>query len=146
MNETARKRTPRYSHNISRVWLNVATAVLSIILTLILLRENPFFLLYYIILTSVLAMITFVLKIRLANIRSATPQESSFQNEESAPKKGSLVLLFFMLFAVLASPFLLAGFLPPHVWFILIVGLATGISISEIIFYIYCEKIVSQNA
>lgn len=143
MNKNARKRPPKYSHSISKVYLNITTAVLSIILALVLLKEKPLLLLYYIVFTSILATITSVVKIRLASTRPATPQKSSFPNEESAPKKRLLVLLFFIIFAGLASPFLLAGFMPPHIWFILIVGLATGISISEITFYIYCEKIVS---
>lgn len=144
MYKTARKKMPKYSHNISRVYLNVTTAILSTILALILLREKPLLLSYYIVLTSILTMIASVLKIRLASMRP-THQESSFPDMEKAPKKRLLVLLFLIIFAGLASPFLLAGFLPPHIWFILIVGLAASLSISEITFYIYCEKIVSQN-
>lgn len=145
MNKTVRKKMPKYSHNINRVYLNVTTAILSTVLALVLLREKTLLLLYYIVLTSILTMIASALKIRFASMRPK-PQESSLPDTEESPKKRLLVLLFLMMLAILASPFLLAGFLPPNTWFILIVGLAASLSISEVTFYIYCEKRVSQNA
>lgn len=144
MYKTLRKKTPKYSHNISRIYLNATTAILSTTLALILLREKPLLLSYYVAFTFILTMIASVLKIRFASVRP-TPQEGLSPDVEEAPKKRLIALLFLIIFAGLALPFLLAGFLPPHVWFILIVGLATGLSISEITFYIYCRKIVSRN-
>jgi cobalamin synthase len=140
MKNTVRKRAAGYPHSISRVYLNVATAVLSIVMALLLLRENVLVLSYYLVLTSILAVIPFVLKIRLPSIGQSTSQDNSFLNEESSPQKRLIALLFVTIFALLASPFLLAGFMPPHFWFILIVGVVTGLSVSEILFYIYCKR------
>lgn len=140
MNNTMRKRTARYPHSINRVYLNVATAMLSIVMAVLLLRENVLTLSYYVVLASILAVIPFMLKIRLPRGEQSTSQDNSFLNEQSAPQKKLIALLFVTIFALLASPFLLAGFMPPHFWFILIVGIVTGLSISEVLFYIYCKR------
>lgn len=148
MNKHVRERPTKYPHSIGKVYLNVTTAVLSIVLALTLLKDS-LLLSHYIVFTSILATIIFILKIRPQKIVTPSlPQESSFPNEESAPRRRLLLLVFFMIFAILASPLLLAGLMreTPHIWFTVIVGIATGMSISEILFYIYCEKMVSQNA
>ena len=136
------KRSPKYTHSTKRVYLNVTTAVLSIIMAITLLGE-PLSLGYYVVSTSLVAMIVFALKIRLANMNLAESQESPSSDQESTPRKRVIALFFLTVLAIIASPFLLARFLPPTIWFIVIVSLASGISISELIFFIYCKKMVS---
>lgn len=142
MNKTARKRPLKYTHSMGRVYLSVTTAILSIATTVMLLR-GPVLWLYYIACTVSLAIVTFVMKIRLASMRGATSEEGPLPRQESAPGKRLLILVFAIAFAIVASPFLLAGFLPSDIWFIVIVSLATGFSLSDIALYVYCEKMVT---
>jgi MFS family permease len=135
-----RRPLTRYPHSIRKVYWNVIIAILSIALTVMLLKQ-PLLLIYYIIFTFILAMVAFQLKARFSTIFTPIAKDIPPENEEK-PRRRLLVLLFLLIMAILSLPFLLAGVFHemPHVWFILIMGIATGLSISEVLFYIYCEK------
>jgi membrane protease YdiL (CAAX protease family) len=128
-----------YPYPKTRVYLSAAIAVLSIILTvhiLYFLEGKPILLLYYFASTSLITAIAFMLKSYLLPIRKPKPSgEKSLQAKE-APRWRTLIFIFCILLALMFVPLLLVMVLDPYSWFILIVSLTSGVSISEVFFYI----------
>jgi len=129
-----------YPSSTLRLYLSVFSGVLSVIFALALLGNLPLLLAYYIILTSFLTVAIFWIKLR-SYLRRREPDKAQTQINEQQPVRWRLVFLFFLLIvAMIMSPLLLAKVLPPEIWFILIVGIASGTSLSEIVLYIYCRR------
>lgn len=138
MNKDSRQ--GRYPFNLSRVFLNALTSALSTFLALMLIKES-LVLLYFAAATSLVTAIVFVLKIRPV-IKS--PQFAlGGQKNSMPPSRKRPVMVLFLLMVTLMFPFLLflsARIFDPTIWFMLIASIASGIGISEILFYIYCEN------
>jgi hypothetical protein len=64
-----------------------------------------------------------------------TGEEKTGKTEERTPWK-ALLLVFFMSLALFIAPLLSAQILGGPIWFIMIVGFTSGVSISEIILYL----------
>jgi hypothetical protein len=130
----------RHSPAKARTCFNVVTAVLSTFLAVLLLHfypEWPSLYLCYFISTFVITVVTYLLRIRLSKIGKAELQENdSNKTEDRRISWKGFISYFFVLLAFLLVPLLLAGVLDPKIWFILIVSLASGISIAETFFYI----------
>jgi len=135
MKKPAEKGGSTYPHSIRKVYLNLFTAILSVLLALILLLHEPLLLLTYIIFSSSLIAVLLRLKIHHPNLKKKFQAYSSEENEDSHKGKW-LILMFALMIIALASPFLLAAVLPPYIWLILIVGVGTGFSVAELLFYI----------
>jgi hypothetical protein len=130
-------RKKRYPHKISAVYLNVTTAILSTIIAFLILNSPYTWLLHYLIFTFVVTVIVFAFKIRLFQI-----QESGFSDSEEVTSGEhamiwKMLLVFLMLVGCLFLPVLLAGVLDPYIWFIFIVSFTSGVSVSEIVFYLH---------
>lgn len=106
------------------------------IMAFTMLGNEHVFILYYLLSTSLITIATFLLKVRLYPLIS----EERLETEQDQTPKRILILTFCMLIAVLFVPLILAGFLSGASWFTLIVSYASGVSISEIIFYFSCTR------
>lgn len=123
---------------MGRLYLNAVAAVLAILLALLLLQDHVQFLLYYLLFSIVMVAIAFTLRIRLPPLRMSEPtQENLFETKKWTQRWKAPLLMFIMLIALFLLPLILAWALDPYTWFILIVGFITGLSASEILFYLY---------
>jgi len=125
----------------ARIYFNVATAVLSAFLAVLLLHsyvEWPSLYLRYFISTLIITAVAYTLRTRLSKIEPAEPKKENFNNikEGHTPWKG-FITYFLALLAFLFVPLLLVRVLDPKSWFIFIVSLTSGISIAETFFYIH---------
>ena len=141
MNKDEDSKQGRYPFNLSRVFLNVLTSALSTFLALMLIEE-ALVLLYFLTSTALVTAIVSILKIRPV-IKVPKSRTSEAPKNSRLPSRGRPVGLLILLVAILMFPFLLflsARVFDPAIWFMLIASIASGIGISEILFYIYCEK------
>jgi hypothetical protein len=135
MNHKAQK--SKYPHPKSRIYLSVIITVLSMTLALPLLPTLPL-ILYYFISTGIIVTITFILKRRFF-YTEPTEIHQRASKEESEPHISwkILLLVFSIIILVMMSPLFLASVLDPSAWFILMISFTSGISISEILLYVY---------
>ena len=130
--------------------MSLMTAILSIALALVIFlpRENSILLLSsYGIFMLVITVVAFKLRVRLLSIEKSEEAKETGQEAEKGTRGWKTVLLVFLvLLTVLTVPLFLAGILPlllgdlgRYIWFILIVSAASGISIAEILFYLYAR-------
>jgi hypothetical protein len=123
---------------MGRLYLNAVAAVLAILLALLLLQDHVQSLLYYLLFSIIMVAIAFTLRIRLPPLRMSEPtQENLFETKKWTQRWKAPLLMFIMLIALFLLPLILAWALDPYTWFILIVGFITGLSASEILFYLY---------
>lgn len=133
MNYDAKKN--KYPYSKSRIYLSVVLAVLSLVLALQLL-PTPVLILYYFASTFVIATIIFILKKRYFYTKKPeTHQRVANENLENRISWKLLILLFSVMIIIMVFPLFLAP-VHPYAWFILMVSLTSGISISEIILYV----------
>jgi hypothetical protein len=109
--------------------------VLSLILALVLLEGEAVLLLYYVAAAAVLTILAFFVKKRL--YLSLISKEQQAETDAEAPRGSwkNLLMAFVIMVLSLTFPLLLAGFLPPAAWFIVIVSFTTAMGASEIIIY-----------
>lgn len=125
----------KYPFNISAVYTSLIITILSILLATFLLRE-PLHVLYYLVFTSFITVATFILKRDVLYPRLTRSSKDRTKTLEG--KKRTLMLLaltFLGLIATLILPILLTKVLDPAVWFTLIIGFTTGVSVAEILLY-----------
>lgn len=126
---------------MGRVYLNAVTAVLAIILSLLLLQDHVQFLLYYLLFTIIMVAIVFTLRKRLSPLKmSEPPQEDLFETKKWTQRWKPLLIMLTMLIALFVLPLLSAWALDPYMWFILMVGFITSISVAEILFYLHTRS------
>lgn len=131
------KRSLQYPYSKNRVYVSVVIFLLSLVLVVTLLEGDLFLMLYYFISTFILTAATFLLKVRLYPLLTEEPtQTQPSKNEGEKTMWKTFLLALSMLIVAFLIPLLLAGFLSPVVWFILLISFTSGVSISEIIFYL----------
>lgn len=119
--------------------MNTATAALSMILAFLILKDVDISLLLYYILSVVLMTATaFALKIRFSSAREHE-EDLAKDYDEPIGLRGLLILFCVLTFFIL-SPLLLARFLPSSVWFILLISFISGVSLSDLLFYLYTTR------
>ena len=132
----------RYPFKMSRLYVNVATLILAVFMAVVTLTE-PLLLLLFLVLTAVISAATFFLKIRpIFRIRKTRDQQ---KNPAQSIGRRELYILLLVIIAIILLPFLLffsAGSLPPYAWFVVLASFAAGIGISEVLFYIYCKRMM----
>lgn len=126
----------RYPYSRNRVFLSAIIAILSTILALTLIISDIILMLYYFIGTSIVTIITFLLKKRLYLLLVTENRKDETENEMKGSSWKMLLVAFTMLMGFIVIPLLLAGFLDPYLWFIMITSFMSGVSISEIAIYI----------
>lgn len=120
--------------------MNVVAAFMSLILALTLLAPIPQ-LCYYLVSTAIIAATLFKIRTHLlTRSQSKTPeppQGDLLGTEKDTRQLKRLLLIFVISVLLFALPLLLARFLDPYVWFILLMSCITGVSAAEILFYFY---------
>ena len=128
----------RYPYTRMRVYTSVVTFVLSIILVVLLLWNDLLHFAYYFISTLAVSSVVFLLEARFLSVAaSRLSGESVSQAEKGASQWKRLLLLLAILLSSLIVPLLLAQFLTPEVWFVLLISFTSGASIAEIVFYVH---------
>lgn len=137
MKPNTEKRRHIYPYSKKQVYLSFGIFLLSLVLALLLLQGDLYLMLYYLVSTVILTAATFLLKMRLYPFITRDPSEEEPRQDEGekTPWK-MLIIALFMLVGSVLTPMLLAGFLGGASWFILMVSFTSGVSISEIIFYL----------
>ncbi|HKZ93454.1 MAG TPA: hypothetical protein VJ249_02580 [Candidatus Bathyarchaeia archaeon] len=131
----------KYPFKTSRLYVNIATTFLAFFMAAVLLAEPTLFLIF-LGLTSLVTVALFVLKIRPV-INVQRPHQQASPAESLSRRKFYLLVAAFA--AIILLPFLLflsAGSLDIYSWFIILAGVAAGMGISEIVFYIYCTRML----
>jgi len=134
-----RKRRFRYPPSKAGFYVSIMTVVLSVILAF-LLWETPLFLLYYFVSTFIIAVATFLLRTRLSRIKMSQAEQTLPETGKGAHRLKKLLLMFLALITLLALPLALAKVLDPYVWFTLLISFMTGLSVAEILFYLYTRR------
>jgi hypothetical protein len=134
------KQLKRYPASPSRLFLNITTSVLSIIIAFVLLKDYPLLISYYAILTFIIAIAMFWLKLHFHLKRQEPEKERSPNNTERTSPWKSMALLFLIIAGIIMFPLLLTRVLPPQIWFIVIISIASGTSLAEPLFYVYCRR------
>lgn len=103
---------------------------------------EPMWILLYAFLTFVITVVAFLLKRRLYAfiVEEKTEGERPHQTTTNHTRWKMLLFAFLMLIGFIMVPLFLAGFLSGSMWFILVVSLTTGVSVSEIILYILAHS------
>jgi len=124
------------SPKASRAFLNGALLVLAVFLAIMYLRE-PLLIAYFATISGAIAAVAF-----LTRFRQLTKASSAVQ----AVKHRKLTILLLIL--VLSFPFLLflvARFIEPTIWFLILASVASGVGLSEIILYTYSRTLVRKH-
>lgn len=136
----------KYPYSKNRVYLSIAITIMSLLLTLMLVQmlfqSYPTlvfsYLLYLLLSTLVITIATFLLKMRLYPFITESPSTKEQPQTQTIKFTWKMLLLVFcMLVTPIIVPLLLAGILGGTAWFILMTSFILGVSISEIIFYLY---------
>lgn len=131
------KSKSKYPYSKSRVYFSVLISAFSLVLALQLL-PTPALILCYFASTAIIATITFLLKRRYFYTKTTEAHQTvADKNVEKRTSWKLLILFFSVMILILVSPLFLASFLDPNTWFILMVSLTSGVSISEILLYVY---------
>jgi hypothetical protein len=141
MKASAGKKKYPYSRN--RVYLSTTIAVLSLLLAVMVFQSYPTSmpanLLYFLLSALAFTTFTFLLKMRLYPlITESTPTTGQSHGQPKSQSTWKMLLLVFcIMISSIFVPILLAGVLGGAVWFILMTSFMLGVSISEILFYLY---------
>lgn len=149
---SGKKKRPVYSFSRGGLYLSIISTILSVFLAFLLLKISTL-LLYYIFLTFLITALIFALKIGVISLyisklwtffQRSTATTKKKEEISETPKKGinwrASLLFLVVAISVLFFPLILAKFLDPYVWFLLLISFTSGISISEIAFYHYAVK------
>ena len=128
------KTKQRYPHSTRRIYWSAILTVLSVLLAFLLLQD-AFWLLLYLSNTLVFTAVLYIVKTRIIRMEDE-PSNDSDETKPTRPFWKSMLLTLLVLLAIAAIPLLLAGFLPPYLWFTLLISFTSGTSISEIIIYL----------
>jgi len=139
LRQKTRKGYLKYEFSMLRLYMDTATAVLSVILAFLIVKDVDIsLLLYYMLSVVLITVIALVLKIRFSSVRG---YEEDLAKEEGEPiGLMKLLILFCVLTMFIMTPLLLVRFLPSSVWFILLISFISGVSLSDLLFYLYITR------
>jgi len=133
-----------YPYDKKWVYASAALSGISIAFAVSILRDDVGALLLYFAFTSFFTLIILALKFHFYSEREKKMVENySIEDEKEAPKRGwmqSLILLMVITLLVLLSPLILSYLLDPLWWVIIVSGFVPGVSIPEIILFIYSQR------
>jgi uncharacterized membrane protein len=138
LNSNTEEKTYPYSKN--RVFLSTTIAALSAALALPLLLFDAILIIYYLLATFVVTILTFYLKKRLYNFLLTGKEGENRDDDTKRARWKTLLITLLMLIGSIGGPLLLAVFLSGATWFIVISSYLTGVSISEIVIYIQATR------
>jgi len=141
---TANAGKKKYPYSRNRVYLSTTIAALSLLLAVMVFQSYPtsmlVYLLYFFLSALAFTIFTFLLKMRLYPLiteSAPTTEQPHEQTKKSESTWKMLLLVFCILVSSVLVPILLTGVLGGAVWFILMTSFMLGVSISEILFYLY---------
>ena len=141
MNSNIKRKRPKYPFRTSAVYTSVILSVLSVLLAILLLSEEPWLLPYYLISSVFITAIVFSAKNYILSVRESKQYKDDMvqtkEEEEGGTRWGLLLATFFGLLLLIAIPLVLANFLDPVAWIILLVSFTTGVSFAEVVLYLY---------
>jgi len=120
----------------SRAFLNVVLIILAVFLAITYLRES-FLIAYFATASAAIAVVAFF--VRQRQLIKASSAEPVVKHK----KLTILLLIIVLLFPFLL--FLLARFIEPTMWFLLLASAASGIGLSEILLYAYSRTLVRRH-
>lgn len=139
MKSKGEERRIRYPHSIRGVYLSALLAGISIVFSLLLLQSQPILLLDYILFTALMTLVALEIKIRIFSAESKTG-ENFAEYEGNGTEWRKLILLLLLIVIAIFLPIFLATILDYLIWFTLLAGFVSGLSLSEIFFYLYTER------
>ena len=131
------KRKDKHISKTLGVYLSAITIVLSVILALLSL-DSPILLIGYFVSTLSITTITYLLRTHLFHLRTTETDDNQVGKSISGWRAFALILL--MLIAIFVLPLFLAGLIDPYLWFIFMISLASGVSVSQIVVYFRREE------
>ena len=131
----------RYPYSVARVYLNGATVGLAVFLMLAWVNQ-PLPLLFFVASASLLAVFKFFFKVRYFSKIIKLPEFQQGHVGKSLLERSRPVRLLGLLAIVVALPLLivLTQVLSISIWLTVLSSLASGLGLSEIIFYVYCKR------
>jgi len=135
------KREHTYPYSKKRVIVNSIVAILSAIFAIFLLASDIVLLASYFLTATMLTVIIFFIKENLARRISNSERQDESQKETRGLSIKTLVITFIGFLLLLTLPLISAGLveiglISAAAWFIMIVGVTTGIGASEVLIYV----------
>lgn len=135
-----------FEYPFGKNWV-IASAVMSgisIVFAIAILGADAFALFLYFLFTCSLILVVLVLKFHYYSTRNEEmPEEYSSEGEEQVPEghwKRNFVILLILTAVALISPLIFSLILDPLWWIIIISGFVPGVSIPEVILYLYSRR------
>jgi hypothetical protein len=135
-----------FEYPFGKNWV-IASAVMSAIaiaFAIAVLGSDAFGISLYFLFTCSLTLVVLVLKFQYYSTRKEEiPEEYSSGGEEQASEdhwKRSFVILLIVIAIALISPLIFSYILDPMWWIIIISGFVPGVSIPEVILYLYSRR------
>ena len=135
-----------FEYPFSRKWVYASAflSVISITLTVVMLRDYLFAIILYFVFIFALTLVILAFKSHFYSakekeIREFQPMEIEEETRASIWTKSFVLLMLLTLLAFL-SPLFLSFILPPEWWIIVISGFIPGMSLPEVILYLYSKK------
>lgn len=131
----------QYPYPMSRLFVNVVTVGLAVFLMFVVVKEFvP--LLVFLVAAGLLTVFRFFVKVRyvLKMIKVSNLEQGDVR--KSLVERSRRVMLLGLVAIVLALPLLLlvTQVLPVYVWLTVMASVASGLGLSEVLFYIYCKR------
>jgi len=125
--------------------MSAATVAMAAILVFLVSKDIGIQLsLYYAASTALIAATALVLKIHFFSVKEKNHEVVEGSPFEKAEKKTMgwkvVILVFCLVLVAITVPLYMVRFLDPTIWFLLIVCFASGVSLSDILFYYYIKK------
>ncbi len=136
---TCQKEHFEYPFGKKGVYISGVMSGISIVFAITLLRDDISALLLYFAFTSILVVVFFALKFYLYSERIKGTLESG-KEEPKKHRTLHLILLILIVTAVLLSPLIFSYTLDPVWWIISISGFVPGVSIPEILLFLYARR------
>lgn len=140
MSSSTRRRRVEYPFSKAGVYVSAVTAALSILLALLLLPENSFALIFYFVLTSILTVVIFAIKVRIFSTRKSKSLENYSLEDVGGSRKWKMGLLIVSFVIAMIMPMIMSKFLDPASWLASLGSFVSGVSLSEVVFYFYCTR------
>jgi len=129
----------RYPFSKYGVYLSVVLAALSFFFTLVFFSKDIVMLVFYLILTFLLTVIGLAMKIHIFSRKESESLRGYSSEKTKDHKKLKILLLAFGFIVALVMPLVLLSFLDVRSWFISLSSFISGISLSEVAFFRYCQ-------
>ena len=128
-----------------RIYLSLTTLALSLFWAFLLIQESPLLVAYYLLSACVMIATTLFMMTRRPHLRlrssgARSEDESRVLNDLSARPEARLGSSLFFIVAVMAFLLIISLILEPVSWIIVLIGITSGISVADLVSYLYGPK------